>query len=431
MVKLRLIGIALIFFSCCTVYESLGMMYANRWLPLLRRTYSRSCLLRTAPCSPCLKHTSALFGDLFIMTANEAFAKGEDKVDIGLFEVVGDYNQGAMEQAIILLGLPDPFDSTGLMRFKGQDILWHMNGKIASEGFALQYDQHIWRYFSAGFSCFFMQLFAKNDFSLPLKTINAFGITPDDQIRLDQARRIMNQEVGLEAPTYSRAGFSDIDLYVRMGNIWDYVYKLKRVDAGISLGVVVPSGLTRDILNPASIPFGGDGFWWLYVAGDVEIELKEDWIVGLYTRFQQGFEKTVHERLPIANEQQLYAATQGAVRIDPGFTSVIAPYVILSGIREGLGVQAEYTLIFHENDVWKQEKVAPSTPPATLSYVTKRSRWNAEYFTVNIYYDFSKVRDPYEYPPIVSFKWDIPTKLLVAKRASKTNRVALGIELNY
>ena len=84
----------------------------------------------------------------------------------------------------------------------------------------------------------------------------------------------------------------------------------------------------------------------VYVAGDVEIELKEDWIVGLYVRFNQRFEKTVQERLPIANEQQLYAATQGAVRIDPGFTSVVAPYAILNGIREGLGIQAQYTLNF-------------------------------------------------------------------------------------
>lgn len=429
MIKFRSLFIALILFSC-TMHEALGMIYVNRYLPLLRRTFSRSCLKRTSSCSPCLRQTSAFFGDLFIMTANAAFAKGEDHDEIGLFEMFGDYDEGRMEAAVVLLGLPDPFDTTALMRFKGQEILWHMNGKIASEGFALQYDQHLWRYFSCGFSCFFMQLFSKNDFSLTGKTINALSITPDDQVRLDQARRQMNQSVGLEAPTFSRAGFSDIDFYVRMGNIWDYVYKLKRIDAGISLGGIIPSGLTRDILNPASIPFGTDGFWGIYVAGDLEIELKEDWLVGLYVRFNQCFEKTVQERLPIANEQQLYAATQGSVKIDPGFTSVIAPYAILNGIREGLGIQAQYTLIFHENDVWKQVQ-KPNQLPATLTQVTKRSRWNAEYMTVNFFYDFSKIRDPYEYPPIISFKWDIPLKLLIAKRASKTNRISLGIELNY
>ncbi len=429
MIKLRSLVIALFFFMCTT--NVLGMVYDNRFLPLLRRTFSRTCSLRNSPCGPCLKQTSGLFGDLFIMTANEAFAKGEDNPEIGLFEVFGDYNLGAMEAAINLLGLPDPLNTPALMRFQGQDVIFRMNGKIASEGFALQYDQHIWRYFSGGFSCFFMHLFSKNDFFLSPKTITDFMITPDEQIRLDQARRFMNQEVGLLAPTFSRAGFSDIDLYLRMGNIWDYLYKLKRIDAGISIGALIPSGLTREILNPASIPFGGDGFWGVYVAGDVEIELKEDWIVGLYVRFNQRFERTKQERLPIANEQQLYAATQGSVRIDPGFTSVVAPYAILSGIRDGLGVQAQYTLIFHENDVWKQVNKPPSLPPATLSQVIKRSRWNAEYFTVNVYYDFSKVRDPYDYPPIFSFKWDIPTKLLIAKRASKTNRVALGLELLY
>lgn len=412
------------------MHDALCMVYDNRFFPWIRRTFSRYCLQRDSRCSPCLRQTSFLFGDLFITTANSAFAKGDDKDETGLYEMFGNYDEGNMEAAIVKLGLPNPFDTTGLMRFKGQEILWRMDGKIASEGFALQYDQHIWRYFSCGFTCFVMHLFAKNDFFLAAKTISNLMITPEEQLRLDQARRAMNEEVGLEAPTFSSTGFSDIDFYLRMGTIWDYLYKLKRIDAGISLGVMFPSGFKRDILNPASIPFGGDGFWGVYVAGDVEIELKEDWIVGLYVRFNQRFERTIQERLPIANEQQLYAATQGAVQIDPGFTSVISPYVILNGIRDGLGIQGQYTLIFHENDVWKQIQ-QPNQLPATLTQVTKRSRWNAEYMTVNLFYDFSKVRDPYEYPPIVSFKWDIPVKLVCAKRASKTNRVSLGIGLNY
>ena len=45
------------------------------------------------------------------MTANEAFAKGEDKSRNRLFEMFGDYDEGACEAAIDLVGLPDPFNT--------------------------------------------------------------------------------------------------------------------------------------------------------------------------------------------------------------------------------------------------------------------------------------------------------------------------------
>ena len=122
MVTLRMIFIVLLLFIG-TIPEAFGMVYDNRFLPLLARRVERNCM-----------HRSSAFGDGFIMTANNAFDKGEDKDEIGLFEVFGRYDEGAMRNAVIELGFPDPFDSSALMRFQNQEILWHMNGKIASEG---------------------------------------------------------------------------------------------------------------------------------------------------------------------------------------------------------------------------------------------------------------------------------------------------------
>ena len=65
-----------------------------------------------------------------------------------------------------------------------------------------------------------------------------------------------------------------------------------------------------------------------------------------------------------------------------------------------LAFKRNIRLIFHENDVWKQVN-KPQSPPATLTQVTKRSRWNAEYLTVNFFMIFQKLADPYEYPPII------------------------------
>lgn len=392
-------------------------VYDNRFMPLLWHTYSRTC-----------DRPSEMYSDVFIMSGNRSFGKNEEEK--GLFEMFGNYDENAMADALVALGKPDPFVTLGLTEFRGQEILWDMDGKIETQGISLQYDQHLWRWFSTGFTCFFMHAFTRNNFSLPAKTISSLKLTEQDQLKLDQARRLMNIEAGLEPATWSRAGFSDLDWYVRMGNIWEYMLKCRRIDAGLKLGVLIPSGLTREVNNPASIPFGGNGFWGMYVAADVEAELKEDWKVGMLLRCSQRFARTKTERLPVAGEQLLYGATSGKVRIDPGFTTVVAPYARLENIREGFGIQAKFTLIAHEFDEWTDKRPV-QLPLAQIDREIRKTSWNAEYLSVSAFYDTAKVMKLYDEGPIVYATWDIPVQLICARGVGKTNCLMFGVEFTY
>ncbi len=416
MIRFRLLIIGLL---CFIASKSWGMVEDNRFFPEYPRNYSRTC---SCP--------SAAFFDGFVMTGNEAFDHNQGDQDIGLFDIFGSYFENKLVDAVVAVGFDNPFDLfPSLQRFRGQEILWNMDGKIQSQGVAFQWDQLILPYTWVGGSCFFMHLYSRNDFTLNASAISSLFISPDDQIRLDELRRLMNVMLQLEPSVESRTGFSDIDCYIRVGNIWEYLYKFKRVDAGIKFGSMVPSGLVRNIRNPASLPFGGDGHWGVYTSGDFELELKEDWKVGAHARVNKRFAKTKNERLPVVGEQQLFGAVQGPVRIKPGCTFIVSPYARLENIREGFGLQAGYTIAYHMQDQWIDERANP-TPLVVLEENDKKSSWVSEYVSVDAFFDCSKLWSCC-YAPILSFKWDVPLKIFAAKGAAKTNRVLLGVELNY
>lgn len=404
---------------CFIVTTMRAMVYDNRFMPLYARNYPRTI------CRP-----SAFMVDAFLMTGKDAF--GEEDAEPELFEMFGLYDQGNVADAMIKLGFPDPFDVPGLDpdKFLDKKIIWKMDGKLQSQGIAFQWDQYVGNYIWFGATWFFMHLSSRNFFNLTPTTIAQLQISPEEELKLDQVRRTMNQQLGLAAGKWSGYGFSDIDFYLRVGNIWEYPQKFRRIDAGARAGVLIPSGLVRDISNPASIPFGGNGFWGFYVAGDIEFEVKEDWNFGLLLRLNKRFAKTKLERIPIAFERPLFGAATGSLAIDPGVTFIFSPYFRLEGIRDGLGIQGRYTLAVHDHDHYTDKRANPN-PPATLVSWIKPSDWSAEYITVDAFYDFAKVKLPFSFAPVLSLRWDIPIRFIVAENAAKTNRLSLGVVFNY
>ena len=399
------------------VSSAYAMVYDNRFFPLYARTNSRTCL-----------KPSNISGDLFIMTANDASLDNDDS--IGIPEIFGKYFQNKLANAIEELTGTNPLASSGdFAQLASLDILWNMKGKLEAQGVALAYNQYLTDNVSFGFNFFAMHVFSSIKFELAEPSV--LSLTFDQVNSLDTLRRSMQQSVGLQAPKSSRAGFSDIDLYFRFGNIWEYTYKLRRVDAGLRVGAMIPTGLTREIDNPASVPFGGNGHWGVYGALDLEIELKEDWKVGLFARASKRFEKKKKDRIMLAGEQPLFGALVGDVTNDPGLNLVVAPYIRIEDIRDGLGMQVKYTYVNHFDDLVADARFGSKMPPAQFGPLNEVTDWSSEYLTLNIFYDFSRVRMGQCYAPIFSFMWDIPIQFLGVSRVSKTNRVSLGVIFSF
>lgn len=394
---------------------SYAMVYDNRFIPLLQRPRLTADGTR-----------SEFAVKLFATTANKSL--NENQQDIGLPEIFGNFDQVELAKAIQATGQPNPLPSEFQVLTK---IPWELNGKRQAQGIAFAWHQSIINWLSTGFSWLFMHVESRDEFKLTVNKIEgSIALKPGDAILLEDNRQQMLDDIGVREGNTAQFGFGDIDWYLRFGNMWEYTLRFRRIDAGFRLGVLFPTGVTREPAHPASIPFGGNGHWGIYGALDGMFELKEDWKAGLLFRVSKRFSKTRDRRMPVEKEPSIFGAVVGPACVDPGFTVIFAPYFLLENLRKGLTLGLNFTLTWHQKDSWTDCR-ADQTVPVMLEPVERRSEWSSEYFTINVLYDFGKVKVRRDFNPMVTFRWDIPSTLFVASRVNRTQRVTLGIDFLY
>jgi hypothetical protein len=392
-----------------------GMTFDNRFFPLYLKPYMhRVDTLSHVRAQPLFMHAERSFGDLD---------------DIGLPEIGGKYDQVEIARALRKTGCVqgDPFrsDLRGLT-----SIPWRRDGVLDSEGLALSYEQALNCNFSLGGSLLFMHINARHQFFIDPSCTITFA--QGDREYLDLLKQQFHGLLGVTPPLFKHTYFGDVDFYGRFNLAWDYTLKMRRIDFGLFLGGIAPTGGRRFLDNPASIAIGGDKHWGMYGGFDSDIELREDWHFGLMARVIKRFAKSQLYRMPVLQEPEQYGAVVGRFRVDPGVTIVVAPFARLEGMRDGFGVQAGYTLVNHFRDKIVDER-QNKTVTVNIPAVEARSSWGLEHVTVQAFYDFGKCRDTDStgYYPVVSAAWDIPTHWIVSKRAYNTNSVSLMVEVDF
>jgi hypothetical protein len=390
-----------------------AMVYDNRYFPLLQRPYI------TVGC--CDSHAAV---DGFITTSHSAIGINEE---VGIPEIFGIFDEAQLAYSLTQAGLPNPLPPA----FLDAEIPWKMGGKIQSQGASFSYEQFLAYGFSVGIYGLAMRVNSTIDFVLEggsktTAVINGAG----DVIELDDDRRAMIAELGLSCDHTQQHGFGDLDVYLRWSDCWKYLCKVRTLRVGSRLGMLAPTGVKRNIYQPASVPFGGNGHWGIYGSLDTEIEIKEDWKVGVLGRASKRFSKTQCQRMPLKDEQQLYGVVVGQASVDPGWTGIFSWYFQVEGLREGFGMRAQYTLISHQRDTW-QDKRADKTIPVNLCPVETLSGWGSEYITLAAFYDFEKVNECRGHAPILNVAWDIPVDWLIAHRSVRAFKVAFGLEFNF
>lgn len=398
----------------CTSYS---MVFDNRWFPLIQK-----------PFISVVNRPSHLGAYLYATTASKAINNMEQ--NIGIPELYGKFDLGALALAFDMVGLSDPLRSD----LQGQTIPFDMSGTIQAQGLEFCYFQSICAIAGVGFNWLIMHSNSRQEFfPKPFRDV--------DPLYLDATRRTMFEEMGLTQAQASESGFGDLDLYARFGYAWDYTLKFKRIDAGARIGTLVPAGVTTSLNSPASVPFGGNGFWGLYGQLEAEFELREDMKGGLMFRLSKRFPKTQCQRLPVTRnpksevtypgEPQIFSPLTGNVKITPGFTFVFMPYAQLENIRGGLGVRLLYTLTNHWQDKWKDERPDTTTIPVNLTLVDRLSSWKSDYISLSVFYDFGKVKVQRSLDPVLIFTWDIPSLFFSSEKTPTTNKVSLGLEYNF
>jgi hypothetical protein len=401
-----LIVLALLLPSLCS-----AMSFDNRFFPLIAHPYVTV-----------IDRPSHAASDLFVMTSSRAFDQFDNEV--GIPQLYGLYDQQDIAQAIVALGNPNPLPTV----FQGNELPWILDGRIQAQGFDFGYHQAIGDLVSVGGTWFFMHVNSRQRFTFKKNDTAIF--TQSEELQLDDLRRSMQAQLGLGGPNSDQIGVGDGDIYLRVGNWWDYVFKFRRIEAGGRLGVLVPSGEIMNIYNPASLPFSGDGHWGMYVAADTELELKEDWKFGVLLRLNKRFPKTCVQRMPVNKEPYVFGAVVGPARVNPGFTFIFYSYLSFENLRQGLGARLQYSAVYHGTDCWTDMR-PNKTVPVNLARIQELSSWGADYITLTVFYDFGKVKVDRGLEPIVNLAWDIPVSLLIGRSVARTNKISLGIEINF
>jgi hypothetical protein len=391
------------------------MVFDNRYFPLIQYPYI------SFP-----GRESHLTADFFITTASNA-ADDRDRA-IGIAELSGPFDQSQLAYSMTLAGFPNPLPPV----LVDGELPWILRGKLQTQGFAFTYRHYLNCNFSVGILGFVMRSNSYIDFLFNQSKASSLSaiLTESAILELDDTRRAMLATLGLACNHVHQAGFGDTEIYARWFDRYEYYFKLRSLEYALRLGLLIPTGVKREINKPASVPFGGNGHWGVYISGDGEFEIKEDWKVGVLLRASKRFARTRNERMPVDKEPQIFGVVTGLAKIDPGFTEIFAIYGQMEGLREGFGLRVQYTLINHNQDNWTDER-ADKSIPVNLAPVDQRSGWASEYITLSAFYDFEKTSRECANKPIVRAAWDIPFTLLVGHRFVHSYKVSLGLEFNF
>lgn len=409
------------------------MLFDNRWFFIFRQPITRFT------CQPL--HLTPV---AFVMTADSAIDDISRETTIPT--LFGKYNQVQIANSLVEAGVT-PVNLIPPDLRSRSDIGWTIESQLEAQGAALRTSYTLYDKFEIGAGIYVIH--ARQGYEFHLDNIEAY--TAGEQRQLFESNREIKKALGLVPGQWNETSFGDPYVYARLGNIWDYTLKFRRIDAGVSIGIMPPLAIGRQLNNPASLPLGGNGFFGVFGEIDAQFELKEDWIAGFdliglqrlpkercerlpfYSRVNQPFSR-IHqedgytENFPGAfynTEPINYGVVIAETYIKPGFTIYFAPYFALERIRDGLGIRFIYHLIRHEQDF------ISTYAPVNFEQVEALSNWGADYISANLIYDFGYYKENREGSPVLSLSWDAPINLITAKRSSRTQVISLTLEVAF
>jgi hypothetical protein len=390
----------------------------NRYFPLFLSQIERSTCER-----------SGFTMRLFALDSSQARACDGDS-STSLLELGGKYDLIKIGKALSFVGKPNPLPTEWQ---SASSLVWRIRGHLSGIGAAFTFEKSFLDHWALGCTWAFMRVSTSQRFRMTDEIARELRIDTLNTTRAEELQRTRRQAsvlLGIEDREWTETGPGDIDVYIRFGTIKNYQWHCRKVDAGVQFGAIVPTGLKRNIDNALSVPFGGNGLWGLYGRADINIELKEDLLVGAWLQAGTRLSRICQRRMPAAGESLAFGAIVGPVRIDPGFTAGFSPYVRLNDVHDGFGVEGRYTVIVHEDDAFTDMR-ACKVPPISMKTIKEFDEWVHEYASLSLRYDFAKTIRYHNYTPTAFFSFDMPINLFASHSVSKTARISLGFECHF
>lgn len=347
--------------------------------------------------------------------------------------VISGYNLYDVDQALAAAGqINSQFPSE---YYSIANLFFAADTSINAEGFQVAAEVAVNDYVSFGFVGSVLHTASSFNFALTGDAKSALGIKDPNTTLQGLERDVQNgylntyNMLGLQAPEWSDTGIGNTDVYMRLGKRSMYAFKFRRIDGGARFGLVTPTSAKRNYNNPASISFGAEtlGF---FAMPELELELKQDWIFGLWLRFEGHLSKTMFARAPIRNEPLNYGVATGQFLIKPGFTYGFSPYAKISDFVDGLGLQAQYVYVHHAQDSWQAQQIVNNLVPETTE-IERLSTWTDSHLGVTLLVDLNKTRLGFTRAPELSLEVLVPVGILSPRYVAKSLKISLATEFSF
>lgn len=412
------IGICLLFLHAVPAQ---AMVWDNRYFPWFDKLYIGAD-----------SRHAHLDANMFFVTGGNAFRyvhrSAHDEQVISYPELWGELDLVQVSNALVKVGKPNPLppDWRWLSEFGAL-----MPSSLEGQGCQISGYVPVTKNLGFGGSVLLLKLDAFVSVVPGKSAIDKLNLSaPGNQALFQETMVKIYQEIGMNSTATQQVGVGDVVVYAHLFDVLEYKYKFRKLDWGILGGFIIPSGQKQDPANLASLPFGGNfGGWAWFLAPRAEFDLREDLKFGIQGRITQRFDHVFNSRIPVGEEQVLFAPLVGPVCVDQGTTYGIAPYFVFEDIRAGLGVQLQYTINVHEHDSFDTTLLNVDYKP-NFSSMYCYSRWTSEYFTFKLFYDIAHDKD-WKNRPIVYFEWDIPMNHVAGRAFARTNQVSIGCNVNF
>ncbi|MFA5075033.1 MAG: hypothetical protein WC436_02910 [Candidatus Babeliales bacterium] len=433
--------LAIFFFLFC--YSKIyGTHNASRYFPFLERTESYI-----------LKEKSHIAPAIFFTRSSGAYKRGGG--DTGIPELYGPY-----DLKDIIYSLQEVQGSSfinPIEQERGPNDIWldksivyKVGGKLKSVGLTLPYEQRLKYGFSAGLFLPIMHVNGSCHFNFSFQDSDSVfnNLRAGESNQLDRIRRSINEDLGLNGGNWSKTGIGDLDLHLKFDHNWKYVLLMRRIDLALQTGLICPTGTKSDNQYASSVSFMGDGHWGIYLDLITELELKRGWKAGLLAGFVYQFSNTRKLRIPVYKESALFSALMRDVKINPGMTFKISPYVEIDNFAEGFNFQFRYTFLKHNADKWYDNTTNSSIKSylqrqsgtfysydlteadisSNKSYKSGLTRWSEHYLSFELSYDALEGGNNWFMDPVIFALLDYQVN---GNSVCKTHQFSLGVELRF
>lgn len=402
----------------------------NRYFPLFPRLYNGSH-----------KSKISLSSDIVFMVGGEAYvgipvANDEDRI-IGYPAIFGKQKdkEGHIDLDKIDAAYRELTGSATLLDpplVSGRNADVDIAGHLQAQGITLSAYVPFTEHFAFGCDAYLMRVIGEARLTLNSDAASRLGVGVDDytsQAQFVDSLSKVQTALDLKENVWRQSGAGDISVYASWYNSEAYMWKCRRVDFSATLGLLIPTGEQADINNIASVPFGGRGHWGCFIMPHLELELRDNLKLGLMGRLSKRFPQLKKMRMPIAEESPLFAPYIADIKVDPGFTFSISPYLVFENMQSGFGAELKYSLTYHETDDFVDKRI-DKTRAIKLIEMSPYSKWTQEYATIKIVYDAAHEKD-WKYRPVFNFTWNIPCNYIAGENFGKTHGITLGCNINF